>query len=88
MILTVGRQGNRFFTQFTGEPPFELFAESENHYFLKASDAEFTFESDGAGNVTAVLLRLDSAAPEHRGWKVLHFMPRESWSIPSFSSDT
>jgi hypothetical protein len=62
VIVTVGRQGNRFFTQFTAEPPFELFAESEKVYFLKAADAEFTFESDAAGKVTAVLLRLNGVA--------------------------
>ena len=77
VILTVGRQGSRFFTQFTGEPPFELFAASEHDYFLKAADADFTFESDAAGKATGVVLRLNGAtlrAPRIEGSPVA---PRE-----------
>jgi hypothetical protein len=77
LILTVGRQGNRLFTQFTGEPPFELFAESETDYFLKAADAQFTFESDGTGKVTAVLLRLNGTAQRAPRVEGAPVMPRE-----------
>jgi hypothetical protein len=77
LILTVGRQGNRLFTQFTGEPPFELFAESETDYFLKAADAKFTFESDGTGKVTAVLLRLNGTAQRAPRVEGAPVMPRE-----------
>jgi hypothetical protein len=62
VVLSVTRRGNRFFSQFTGEPPFELFAEGEKDYFLKTADAQLTFETDGAGKATAVVLRLNGAA--------------------------
>jgi len=77
VILTVGRQGSRLFTQFTGEPPFELFAESEKDYFLKAADAQFAFESDGTGKVKAVSMRLNGAAQRAPRLEGAPVMPRE-----------
>jgi hypothetical protein len=59
VAVSVTRQGNRFFSQVTGEPPFELFAESEMLYFLKAADAELMFEADAAGKAIALLLRVN-----------------------------
>jgi hypothetical protein len=79
VILTVGGQGNRLFTQFTGGPPFELFAESEKDCFLKAADAQFTFE-----------YCCGSMAPR-RGRRVSKVLPSclgRSPSIPSSSSGT
>ena len=35
---------------------FELFAEGEKDYFLKAVDAGLTFVTDGDGRATAVVL--------------------------------
>lgn len=77
VTVTVRRQGDRFFTQFTGEPPFELFAESEKDYFLKAADAQLTFQSDASGKVTAVLLRLNGAAQTAPRIEGAPLMPRE-----------
>jgi CubicO group peptidase (beta-lactamase class C family) len=45
-ILTVTREGDRLFAQATGQPKFELFAEGEKEYFLKAVDAQITFVAD------------------------------------------
>ena len=77
IAVSVTRQGNRFFSQVTGEPPSELFAESEKVYFLKAADAELTFEGGAAGKATALLLRANGVtqrAPRIAGTLV---MPRE-----------
>lgn len=55
-IITMTREGGRLFTQLTGQPKFEVFAESEKDFFLKVVDAQLTFETDAAGKATAVVL--------------------------------
>lgn len=55
-IITVTREGNRLFAQATAQPKFELFAETERDFFLKAVDAQITFVPDLAGRVTKVIL--------------------------------
>lgn len=42
-IITVSREGDRLFTQATGEPKFEIFPESDRDYFYKAFDGQITF---------------------------------------------
>lgn len=54
--LTITREGDRFFGQATGQSKFELFAESERDYFLKVTDAQITFEIDGAGAANQLTL--------------------------------
>ena len=56
-IITVTREGNRLFAQATAQPKFELFAETERDFFLKAVDAQLTFVTDLAGRVTKATLR-------------------------------
>ena len=55
-ILTVTREGDRLFTQATGQPKVEIFPESEREYFLKVVDAQITFETDSQGRATQVIL--------------------------------
>jgi hypothetical protein len=55
-IITVTREGSRLFVQATGQPKFEVFPESARDYFLKVVDAQITFEPDGEGRVTALIL--------------------------------
>ncbi len=55
-ILTVTREGDRLFTQATGQPKVEIFPESEREYFLKVVDAQLTFETDSQGRATHVIL--------------------------------
>ena len=50
------REGNQLFVQATGQPKFELFPESERDYFLKVVDAQITFETDGPGRTTGLVL--------------------------------
>lgn len=55
-VLTITREGERLFAQATGQPKFELFAEGEKEYFLKAVDAQITFEVDAGGAVNQLVL--------------------------------
>jgi CubicO group peptidase (beta-lactamase class C family) len=55
-ILTMSRDGDRFYTQLTGQPKFEVFAESERKFFLQVVDAQLTFDVDAQGAATQVTL--------------------------------
>lgn len=57
-VLTITREGDRLFGQATGQAKFELFAEGERDYFLKVTDAQITFEIDGAGAANQLTLHL------------------------------
>lgn len=50
------REGDRLFTQLTGQPRFELFAETDRDFFLKVVDAQLTFIVDAQGRATQVVL--------------------------------
>lgn len=53
-IFTVTRKGDGLQTQLTGQPTVDIYAESENAFFLKVVDAQLVFASDGgpASSVT------------------------------------
>ncbi len=55
-ILTFTREGDKFYTQATGQPKIEVFAESETKFFLKVVDAQLTFVKNNDGRVTHVIL--------------------------------
>jgi hypothetical protein len=48
--------GDHLFTQLTGQPKFEVFAESEKDFFLKVVDAQLTFEMNSRGQVSNLVL--------------------------------
>jgi hypothetical protein len=52
MTVEVGR----LMTQITGQPKFELFAESETKFFLKVVDAQVEFFTDAGGAVTHLVI--------------------------------
>jgi D-alanyl-D-alanine-carboxypeptidase/D-alanyl-D-alanine-endopeptidase len=56
VFLTVTRDGSHLFAQLTNQPAFEVFPEGEKDYFLKVVDAQLTFETNGQGKTTAVVL--------------------------------
>ena len=56
ITLTFTREGAHMFTQLTGQPKFEIFAESEKDFFLKVVDAQITFETGEGGRATAAIL--------------------------------
>jgi len=54
--MTVSRDGDRFYTQLTGQPKVEVFAESARKFFLKVVDAQLTFDVDSQGATTGLTL--------------------------------
>jgi D-alanyl-D-alanine-carboxypeptidase/D-alanyl-D-alanine-endopeptidase len=64
--LTVTSERGSLFLQATGQPRFELFAESEANWFLKEVDAQVTFVKE-AGKVNQLILHQNGAdMPAHR----------------------
>ncbi len=55
-VLTVTREGRRMFVQATGQPRAEMYASSENQFFLKVVDARLTFYRNGEGEVAGLVL--------------------------------
>ena len=55
--VTFMREGEKFFTQATGQERIEIFAEAENVFFLKGVEAQVTFVKDDKGQVTQLVLR-------------------------------
>ena len=49
-------EDGRLMTQITGQPKFELFAESETKFFLKVVEAEVEFSTDTSGAVTHIVI--------------------------------
>jgi serine-type D-Ala-D-Ala carboxypeptidase/endopeptidase len=55
-VFTVTREGDRLFVQATGQPRFEIFPEGQREYFLKAVDAQITFDDDVSGHAPGLTL--------------------------------
>ncbi|NOT61015.1 MAG: DUF3471 domain-containing protein, partial [Acidobacteria bacterium] len=55
-IITITQEGEQLYAQATGQPRFELYAESETKFFLKVVDAQTTFVRDEKGQVTQMIL--------------------------------
>jgi D-alanyl-D-alanine-carboxypeptidase/D-alanyl-D-alanine-endopeptidase len=56
ITLAFTREGAQMFTQLTGQPKIEIFAESEKEFFLKVVDAQISFETGESGRATAATL--------------------------------
>ncbi|MVM41416.1 serine hydrolase [Spirosoma sp. HMF3257] len=54
--IVITRDGDKLFGQATGQPKFELFAESKTKFYLKVVDAQVTFETNDKGEVTQLIL--------------------------------
>jgi len=55
--ITVTREGTHLYGQATGQPRFEMFAESEREFFLKVVDAQISFQIPGdADKATGLIL--------------------------------
>lgn len=52
----VFKEGDKLMTQATGQPPFELYPESADNFFLKVVDAKVTFTRDEKGQVTGLVI--------------------------------
>jgi len=55
-VLEVTREGDRLFSQATGQEKVETFAESEKDFFLKVVDAQLTFQLEGPGPAKGLVL--------------------------------
>ncbi|QMW01725.1 serine hydrolase [Spirosoma foliorum] len=53
-IITITLDQNRLFLQVTGQERFEIFPSSETDFFLKAVNAQLTFQKDETGRVTQI----------------------------------
>lgn len=56
MILDITTKDTQLFAQLTGQPQFELFAEKEDHFFLKVVVAQLVFNKDAAGKIISATL--------------------------------
>jgi pimeloyl-ACP methyl ester carboxylesterase len=54
--MMITRDGDRIFGQMTGQPAFQLYADSATKFSLKIVDAQVEFEVDAAGIVTGLVL--------------------------------
>jgi CubicO group peptidase (beta-lactamase class C family) len=52
----VYKEGDKLMTQATDQPPFELYPESADNFFLKVVDAKVTFTRDDKGVVTGLVI--------------------------------
>jgi CubicO group peptidase (beta-lactamase class C family) len=59
LIETVRREGDHLSLQENDEPKQEIFPESDKDFFSKTSDDELSFETDGHGRVTTMVLHVD-----------------------------
>ncbi|MBI4852020.1 MAG: serine hydrolase [Acidobacteria bacterium] len=55
-ILTISREGERFFVQATGQSRLEIFAESKEKFFLTQVDAQIEFIRDEKGKIIEAIL--------------------------------
>jgi CubicO group peptidase (beta-lactamase class C family) len=70
-ILEITRDGGRLFAQGYGQvngqsiagPKFEVFAESEKNFFVKATGSRITFEIDPAGRATSLMMQRAGREP-------------------------
>ena len=53
--LAIRTEDGRLFVRGTGQPEFELFAESENRFFMRFVDAQGTFLKDKDGEIDRLL---------------------------------
>ncbi len=67
-VLRVFRDGEKFWTQATGQGALEIFAESETVFSPRAVNAKLTFQKDTEGKVTGV--QLDQGGRQTIGKKI------------------
>src|SRR5258706_12961864 len=66
-ILAITRDGDRLYSQATGQPQFEIFAEDDRNFFVKEFDAQLTFVVDATGRATSIVLHQNGRdAPANR----------------------
>ncbi len=61
-VLTISRDSDRYFSQATGQGRIEIFAESTTKFFVKALNADLTFQKDAEGKVSGLVLNQNGRA--------------------------
>lgn len=56
VIITITRDDNGIYAQFTGQNQYQIFPKSENEFFYKITDAQITFIENEEGEVTGLVL--------------------------------
>jgi CubicO group peptidase (beta-lactamase class C family) len=56
LVFTITREGDQLVVQLTGQPRFPMFPESERKFFLKAVDAQITFDVSSEGRARQLTL--------------------------------
>ena len=67
-VMRVFREGDKFMTQATGQPIFEIFPESETTFYPRAFVAKLTFVKDADGKVTGI--RIEQGGRVTNGKKI------------------
>jgi CubicO group peptidase (beta-lactamase class C family) len=67
-VMRVFREGDKFMTQATGQPVFEIFPESETTFSPRAFVAKLTFVKDADGKVTGI--KIEQGGREINGKKI------------------
>jgi tetratricopeptide (TPR) repeat protein len=67
-VMRVFREGDKFMTQATGQPVFEIFPESEATFSPRAFVAKLTFVKDADGKVTGI--KIEQGGREINGKKI------------------
>lgn len=67
-VMRVFREGDKLMTQATGQPPFEIFPESETVFHPGAFPAKVTFIKDADGKVNAI--RIDQGGRVTNGKRI------------------
>ncbi|MGV6831347.1 MAG: serine hydrolase [bacterium] len=55
-IITITHEDQKLFAQATGQPQFEIFAEKEDHFYLKVVAASIEFTKDESGAINGLIL--------------------------------
>jgi hypothetical protein len=65
-VLSITREGDRFFSQATQQGRIEIFAASESTFFLKVVNAQLTFHREADGSVNRLTLHQNGNHDAHR----------------------
>ncbi|MBY0574926.1 MAG: serine hydrolase [Undibacterium sp.] len=66
-ILSLTRDGEKFYAQATNQPKFELFAKDAKNFYLKVVDAQIKIDTDASGHgISLTLFQGGAAMPAKR----------------------
>jgi bla regulator protein blaR1 len=62
MYVNVKRDGDKLIAKLTGQSAYEIFPESEDHFFWKVVDAQLEFTNDGSARAPTAILHQNGAS--------------------------